>query len=112
MALLRLDLPGLVLYSGAMAPGEHNGEQVTIQNVWEAVGAHEAGSISDEELDALERDACPGAGACTGHFTANTMATAVDFLGLGPIGLGSVTATDPSKAEAGAAAGPLPLDGV
>src|SRR5207244_1534578 len=80
------------------------------QNVWEAVGAHEAGSISDEELDALERHACPGAGACTGHFTANTMATAVDFLGLGPIGLGSVTATDPGKAEAGAAAGRLALD--
>jgi dihydroxy-acid dehydratase len=110
MALLRLDLPGLVLYSGAMAPGEHDGQQVTIQNVWEAVGAHEAGAITDEELDALERHACPGAGACTGHFTANTMATAVDFLGLGPIGLGSVTATDPAKAEAGEAAGRLALD--
>src|SRR5256714_8271569 len=104
MALLRLDLPGLVLYSGAMAPGEHNGTQITIQNVWEGVGAHEAGAISDEELDALERHACPGAGACTGHFTANTMATAVDFLGLGPIGLGSVPATDADKATAGEAA--------
>src|SRR5947209_419555 len=110
MALLRLDLPGLVLYSGAMAPGEHEGRQVTIQNVWEAVGAHEAGAITDEELDALERHACPGAGACTGHFTANTMATAVDFLGLGPIGLGSVPATDAGKAAAGEAAGRLALD--
>ncbi len=110
MAMIRLDLPGLILYSGAMAPGTHAGAQVTIQDVWEAVGAHEAGSISDEELDALERHACPGFGACTGHFTANTMATAVDFLGLGPIGLGSVPATDPAKGAAGEAAGRLALD--
>ena len=88
MALLRLDVPGLVLYSGAMAVGSHRGKPVTIQNVWEAVGAHEAGQLTDEELAELERDACPGIGSCTGHFTANTMAVAVDFLGLGPIGLG------------------------
>jgi dihydroxy-acid dehydratase len=110
MAMVRLDLPSLVLYSGAMAPGVHHGAPVTIQDVWEGVGAHEAGRISDEELDALERAACPGFGACTGHFTANTMAVAVDFLGLGPIGLGSITATDPAKAEAGRAAGRLVLD--
>jgi dihydroxy-acid dehydratase len=110
MALLRLDLPGLVLYSGAMAPGIHHGRQVTIQDVWEAVGGHEAGRVSDEELAELEREACPGFGACTGHFTANTMATAVDFLGLGPIGLGGVPATDPAKASAGEAAGRLALD--
>src|SRR5438105_908652 len=109
MAMVRLDLPALLLYSGAMAAGEHRGASVTIQDVWEAVGAHEAGRISDAELDALERDACPGFGACTGHFTANTMAVAVDFLGLGPIGLGSITATDPAKAAAGVAAGrPVP----
>src|SRR2546423_1010113 len=104
MALLRLDIPGLVLYSGAMAPGTHNGKHVTIQDVWEAVGAHEAGQITDAELDGLERHACPAWGACQGHFTANTMAAAVDFLGLGPIGLGGVPATDPGKpaaAEAG-----------
>ena len=110
MALVRLDLPALVLYSGAMAPGSHDGHEVTIQDVWEGVGAHEGGRISHEELEALERHACPGFGACTGHFTANTMATAVDFLGLGPIGLGSVTATDPAKGEAGEAAGRLALD--
>ena len=110
MALLRLDVPGLVLYSGAMAPGAHNGKAVTIQDVWEAVGAHEAGQISDDELDALERDACPGFGACQGHFTANTMAAAVDFLGLGPIGLGGIPATDPAKPEAAEAAGRLALE--
>ena len=101
MAMLRLDVPGLVLYSGAMTAGVHRGAPVTIQDVWEAVGAHEGGAISDEELDAIERSACPGFGACTGHFTANTMAVAVDFLGLGPIGLGSITAMDPAKAERG-----------
>ena len=83
---------------------------MTILDVWEAVGAHEGGVISDEELDAIERHACPGFGACTGHFTANTMAVAVDFLGLGPIGLGSITAMDPAKAEAAEAAGRLVLD--
>ena len=110
MAMLRLDVPGLVLYSGAMAAGEHHGEPVTILDVWEAVGAHEGGRISDAELDELERNACPGFGACTGHFTANTMAVAFDFLGLGPVGLGSITATDPAKAAAGVAAGRLVLD--
>ena len=110
MAMLRLDVPGLLLYSGAMTPGLHRGAPVTILDVWEAVGAHEGGRISDEELDALERSACPGFGACTGHFTANTMAVAVDFLGLGPIGLGSITAMDPAKAEAAEAAGRLVLD--
>jgi dihydroxy-acid dehydratase len=110
MAALRLDLPTVVLYSGAMAPGVHAGRQVTIQDVWEAVGAHEAGRIGDDELAALERSACPGIGACTGHFTANTMATAVDFLGLGPVGLGSVPAEDPAKPAAAEAAGRLALE--
>jgi dihydroxy-acid dehydratase len=110
MAALRLDVPTVVLYSGAMAPGSHRGRQVTIQDVWEAVGAHEAGRIDDEELAELERDACSGIGACTGHFTANTMATAVDFLGLGPIGLGSVPAADPGKPAAAESAGRLAVD--
>jgi dihydroxy-acid dehydratase len=112
MAALRLDAPTVVLYSGAMAPGEHRGAQVTIQDVWEAVGAHEAGRISDAELRELERAACPGRGACTGHFTANTMATAVDFLGLGPIGLGGIPAADPAKPDAAAAAGRLIMDAI
>jgi dihydroxy-acid dehydratase len=110
MAAIRLDLPTVVLYSGAMAAGVHEGRPVTIQDVWEAVGAHEGGRIGDGELAGLERDACPGIGACTGHFTANTMATAVDFLGLGPIGLGSVPAADAHKPEAAEATGRLALD--
>ena len=110
MAAIRLDLPTVVLYSGAMAPGLHRGREVTIQDVWEAVGAHEGGRIDDDELAAIERASCPGIGACGGQFTANTMATAVDFLGLGPIGLGSVPAADPAKPGAGEAAGRLALD--
>jgi dihydroxy-acid dehydratase len=110
MACLRLDVPSVVLYSGAMAPGSFQGRPVTIQDVWEAVGAHEAGRIDDAELEALERAACPGVGACAGQFTANTMAVAVDFLGLGPIGLGSVPATDPGKPSAARAAGRLAVD--
>jgi dihydroxy-acid dehydratase len=110
MAMVRLDVPGLILCSGAMAVGSHRGEPVTIQNVWEAVGAHEAGQLSDDELAELEGDACPGIGSCTGHFTANTMAVAVDFLGLGPVGLGGITATDPAKPAAAEQAGRLVLD--
>ena len=82
MALARLDLPGLVFYGGSIAAGRFRDKDVTIQDVFEAVGAHAAGTMSDEEVHALENVACPGAGACGGHFTANTMATALDFLGL------------------------------
>ena len=110
MAMVRLDVPGLILCSGAMAVGSHRGLPVTIQNVWEAVGAHEAGRLTDEELAELEHDACPGIGSCTGHFTASTMAVAVDFLGLGPIGLGGITATDPAKPGAAEQAGRMVLD--
>ena len=109
MGMLRLDVPGLILYSGAMAAGSHRGAPATIQDVWEAVGAHESGRIDDHELAELERDACPGYGACSGHFTANTMSVAIDFLGLGPIGLGSVPAADPAKGDAAEAAGALVL---
>jgi dihydroxy-acid dehydratase len=110
MALVRLDVPGFVLYSGAMASGSHRGVPVTIKDVWEAVGAYDAGRISDAELAALERDACPGIGACAGQFTANTMAVAVDFLGLAPAGLGGVPATDPAKPVSAEDAGRLVLD--
>ncbi len=110
MGLLRLDVPGLILYSGAMAAGSHRGRTVTIQDVWEAVGAHEGSRIDDEELGELEREACPGLGACAGHFTANTMAVAIDFLGLGPIGLGSIPAADPAKGGAAEEAGRIVLD--
>ena len=92
MALARLDIPGLILYGGSIAPGRLDGRDVTIQDVFEAVGAHAAGRISDAELCELEDRACPGAGACGGQFTANTMATACEFLGLAPMGSGDVPA--------------------
>jgi dihydroxy-acid dehydratase len=110
MALARLDLPGLVLYGGSIAPGEVGGRAVTIQDVFEAVGAHAAGRLSDEELRALEDRACPGAGACGGQFTANTMATAIEFLGLAPLGSGAVPAAAPEKADVARAAGALVVD--
>jgi dihydroxy-acid dehydratase len=97
MALCRLQIPGLIFYSGSIAPGNWKGDQVTIQDVFEAVGRYETGSLSDEDLHSLEEAACPGPGACGGQFTANTMATAMDVLGLSPIGLSEIPATHPSK---------------
>jgi dihydroxy-acid dehydratase len=105
MALARLNVPGLVLYGGSIAPGQWHGHAVTIQDVFEAVGAHAAGSISDGDLCALEDAACPGAGACGGQFTANTMAIASEFLGIAALGSGSVPANDPKKAEVAREAG-------
>jgi dihydroxy-acid dehydratase len=99
MALARLNVPGVVLYGGSIAPGTWNGKEVTIQDVFEAVGAHAAGSISDADLCRLEDNACPGAGACGGQFTANTMAIAIEFLGIAALGSGSVPANDPKKAD-------------
>ena len=84
MALARLDVPGLVFYNGTIAPGKYEGRDVTIQDVFEAVGARAAGRMTDEEVHALESVACPGAGACGGQFTANTMALVIDFLGISP----------------------------
>src|SRR3954449_300244 len=86
MALARLDVPAAVLYSGPMRAGIVGGREVTTQDVWEAVGAEERGLMSREELDELERFACPGAGTCAGHFTANTMAVAIDCLGIACVG--------------------------
>jgi len=97
MALARLDVPGLVLYGGPIAPGRFAGHDVTIQDVFEAVGSHAAGGMSDGELLALENVACPGAGACGGQFTANTMATALTFFVLSPLGANDVSATAPKK---------------
>jgi dihydroxy-acid dehydratase len=97
MALARLDIPGLILYGGSIAPGVWRGSPVTIQDVFEGIGAHAAGTMSDDDLCALEGAACPGAGACGGQFTANTMAIACEFLGLAPLGSGSVPALDPAK---------------
>ncbi len=107
MALARLDLPGLVLYNGSIAPGRYEGRDVTIQDVFEAVGARAAGRMTDEEVHALEAVACPGAGACGGQYTANTMALVIDFLGISPRGLSGIPATYPSKAEAAREAGEL-----
>jgi dihydroxy-acid dehydratase len=110
MALARLDLPGLVLYNGSIAPGRFRGRDVTIQDVFEAVGAHAVGSMSDEELNELEGVACPGAGACGGQFTANTMSTALDFLGISPAGLNGIPALHPSKKQAAEEAGRMVMD--
>jgi dihydroxy-acid dehydratase len=110
MALARLDLPGLVLYNGSIAPGRFKGRDVTIQDVFEAVGAHAVGKMTDADLHELEGVACPGAGACGGQFTANTMSTALDFLGISPAGLNGIPALHPSKGEAAEAAGRLAMD--
>ena len=101
MALARLDIPGLVFYGGSIAPGRYRGEDVTIQDVFEAVGAHAAGRITDREVHALESVACPGAGACGGQFTANTMAIALDFLGVSPPGLERGAGDPPGQAAGG-----------
>jgi dihydroxy-acid dehydratase len=105
MALARLDLPGLVLYNGSIAPGRFRGRDVTIQDVFEAVGAAAAGTMSNADVHELEEVACPGAGACGAQFTANTMAMVLEFLGISPAGLNDVPATDPAKHEAAFEAG-------
>jgi dihydroxy-acid dehydratase len=105
MALARLNIPGLVLYGGSIAPGNLHGHDVTIQDVYEAVGAHAQKRMSDADLLALENSACPGAGACGGQFTANTMAMVGEFLGLSPMGSASVPALDARKTEVAQAAG-------
>jgi len=110
MALARLDIPGLILYGGSIAPGRFAGRDVTIQDVFEAVGAHAAGRLSDADLSEIEAKACPGAGACGGQFTANTMATACEFLGLAPMGSGDVPAVDSAKATVAEQAGELVMD--
>ena len=110
MALARLNIPGLILYGGSIAPGQFEGHSVTIQDVFEAVGMHARGGMSDARLSSLESAACPGAGACGGQFTANTMALVSEFLGIAPMGLSSVPATNGGKAAAGRRAGELVLD--
>ncbi len=109
MALARLDIPGLVLYNGSIAAGRYEGRDVTIQDVFEAVGAHLAGTMSAAEVHAIESVACPGAGACGGQFTANTMSMALDLLGISPAGLNGIPALRPEKDEAAAEAGRLAM---
>ena len=110
MALARLDLPGLVLYNGSIAPGRFRGRDVTIQDVFEAVGSYAAGTMSAEDVHALEDVACPAAGACGGQFTANTMSTALEFLGISPAGLNGIPALEQSKDEAAYEAGRLAME--
>jgi dihydroxy-acid dehydratase len=105
MAVARLGVPGLVLYGGSIAPGRFQNRDVSIQDVFEGIGAHAAGKMTDAELKDLEDHACPGAGACGGQFTANTMATAIEFLGIAPMGSGSVPATAEEKNEVARQAG-------
>jgi dihydroxy-acid dehydratase len=110
MALARLNVPGLMLYGGSIMPGRYKGEDVTIQEVYEAIGAQAAGKITEQELIDLENVASPGSGACGGQFTANTMATAFEVLGISPIGAAMVPAENPSKAEVAYEAGKLMMD--
>ncbi len=105
MALARMNLPGMVLYGGTIAPGSYRGKDVTIQDVYEAIGANVAGKMSDAELRELENAACPGAGACGGQYTANTMSTVMEMIGLSPMGFNSVPAMDPLKDQISFACG-------
>ncbi len=110
MALARLDIPGLMLYGGSIPPGRFQGRDVTIIDVFEAVGAVAAGRMTEEELAELEAQASPGAGACGGQFTANTMAMAFEMMGISPMGPSAVPAQEPTKAEAAYEAGRLVMD--
>src|SRR6202140_2441395 len=110
MGLIRSKLASLVLYGGSIQPGRFRGRDVTIQDVFEAVGAHSAGKITDADLKELENVACPGAGACGGQFTANTMAMAMEFIGLSPMGTASVPAVDARKDEVARRCGQLIVD--
>jgi dihydroxy-acid dehydratase len=110
MALARLDVPSLMLYSGSIPPGHYKGQDITIQEVFEAIGAHAAGKITDEELTAIEDVASPGAGACGGQFTANTMAMAFQMLGISPMGPSDIPAQDHTKAQAAYDAGVMVMD--
>jgi len=110
MALIRLNVPGFLLYGGSIAPGRFRGKDVSVGDVYEAIGANAAGKMSDADLRELENVACPGAGACGGQFTANTMAMAMEFIGLSPTGTASVPAVDPRKDEVGVRCGRLVMD--
>ena len=110
MALARLNIPSLMLYGGAIMPGKYEGRDLTIQDVFEAVGACAAGRITQEESRAIENTACPGAGACGGQFTANTMATAFEIMGISPMGSAMVPAVVPEKLEVAFRCGQLVME--
>jgi dihydroxy-acid dehydratase len=107
MAIARLDRPSVVLYSGTILPGSHNGQDIDVVSVYEAIGAYRAGRISAEELYQIESTACPGPGACGGQYTANTMSMVLEFLGLSPAGLNGIPAPDPAKLDAARQMGEL-----
>src|SRR5215468_7263796 len=110
MALARMNLPGVVLYGGTIAPGSYQGKNVTIQDVYEAIGANVAGKMSDTELKELEDVACPAAGACGGQYTANTMSTVMEMIGLSPMGFNSVPAMDSHKDQVSLRCGEIVLN--
>jgi dihydroxy-acid dehydratase len=112
LGLLRLNVPGVVMYGGSILPGEHKGKKITIQEVFEAVGAHAAGRISDDELLEIENSACPGAGACGGQFTANTMATVMEMIGLSPMNTAAVPQPDVRKQEVARRCGRIAVEAV
>src|SRR5579863_9410571 len=112
MALLRLNIPGVILYGGSILPGHLNGKDLTIQDVFEAVGACAAGRITEQELLAVENHACPGAGACGGQFTANTMATVMELIGLSPMGTAAVPQVDKRKDDVARRCGRIVMDAV
>src|SRR5687768_312248 len=110
MAMARLNLPSVMLYGGSIMFGEHRGKRLTVQDVFEAIGAFNSGKIDARELNEVESRACPGAGACGGQFTANTMATAFEMLGLSPMGYNGVPAVDAHKEEIAYQTGRLVMD--
>ncbi len=112
MAMLRLNIPGVILYGGTILPGKHAGHDITIQDVFEAVGAHARGRIDDAELRDIEDHACPGAGACGGQFTANTMATVMELIGLAPMGTAAIPQVDPRKDDVARRCGRIVMDAV
>jgi dihydroxy-acid dehydratase len=112
MALLRLNVPGVILYGGTILPGKHKGRDISIMEVFEAVGANAAGIITDQELRDIEDHACPGAGACGGQYTANTMATVMELIGLSPMGTAAVPQVDARKDEVAYRCGQIVLDAV
>src|SRR5882672_9058035 len=112
MALLRLNVPGVVLYGGTILPGRYQGRDLTIQDVFEAVGANAAGKLSDEDFLAIENAACPGAGACGGQYTANTMATVMEMIGLAPMNTAAVPQVDKRKDAVAYRCGQIVMDAV
>jgi dihydroxy-acid dehydratase len=112
MALLRLNTPGVILYGGSIMPGRYQGRDLTVQDVFEAVGANAMGRITDDELFAIENAACPGAGACGGQFTANTMATVMEMIGLSPMNTAAVPQVDARKEKVAFRCGQIAVDAV